>query len=128
LPEAEARIETAHASRYLLQLCEHLNEKVAAHPEMRARVEWSEGRGTAEFGWGSCSMLAEADALLLRATGEEQDGLEQIEELITRHLERHGADERLTVSWQQDGMPARPSDARVHRRDRMREFHRRARG
>jgi hypothetical protein len=127
MPTAEAKIETEDASRYLLELCQHLNDKVAAHPEMQAHVEWSETHGTAHFGWGRCTMKANTDALILRAESDDQDGLEQVQEFVSRHLEKHGAGEQLTVSWHQDGAPAASAVDPSHRRERMREFHRRAR-
>ncbi len=124
---AEAEVETEHASRYLAELCEHLNDKAQAHPDLQVHVEWSDTHGTADFGWGRCTMTATASLLSLRAQAADQDGLYQVEEFVTRHLERHRTADAVEVDWRQPGAPAAdPGDA-SHRRDTMRQFHRRAR-
>jgi hypothetical protein len=49
---AEARVATERSSRYLGQLCQHVNRVALAHPEMRAQAEWSDDRGVISFGSG----------------------------------------------------------------------------
>ena len=123
---AQAEVKTEHASRYLVQLCAQLDEKARNQPELDVRVEWSETTAIADFGWARCTMKAGTDALVLRACADDQAGLAQVTELLTRHLEKHGAVEQITVGWQQSGTPAADLDAR-NRRDTMRGFHRRMR-
>ena len=124
---AEAEVETERASRYLAELCEHLNNKAQAHPDRRVRVQWSKTHGTADFGWGRCTMQATTNLLSLRADADDQDALHQMEEFVTRHLEKYGATDELKVDWKQPGMPAAGRGDARHRRDTMRQFHRRAR-
>lgn len=124
---AEARVETERGSRWLEELCQAVKRRADANPEIEASAEWSEANGTIEFGWGRCTLHATPGVLALRVEAVDQDGLDQLRELITRHLEKLGSDEQLTVGWQQAGAPVdRPDDAR-HGRDGMRRFHRRVR-
>jgi uncharacterized protein len=122
---AEARVETEDASRYLVELCEHLNQKAEAKPELGVRVAWTKGNGTVDFGWGRCAMRADEDSLSLRAEADDDDGLRQVRELISRHLQKHAGDDRLTLTWRQDGTAI--ADSHTGRRDTMRGFHRRMR-
>ena len=89
------------------------------------KIEWTETDGTIDFGWASCTIHADTTHLTLRAQAEDESGLRQVCELITRHLERQAGDEELTVIWQHDGEPVRLNKS-VHR-DAMRAFHRRMR-
>jgi uncharacterized protein len=87
----QARVETDGASHYLVQLCRHFNDKVEARPGVQAHIEWSETDGIADFGWGRCTMQANPDALTVRAEADDEQGLQQIQELVTRVLEKFGA-------------------------------------
>lgn len=69
----EARVETERSSRYLVQLCEHVSKVAQGPSQMDARVEWSEDRGSIEFGWGRCTLRAEPDVLNLRAGSKRGD-------------------------------------------------------
>jgi len=55
---AEADVETERSSRYLVQLCQHVDKVGRAHPQMRAHVEWSDDRGVISFDWGRCTLRA----------------------------------------------------------------------
>jgi hypothetical protein len=123
---AEARVETDRPGRYLAQLCQHLSNKgrhlgndTGRHrprdhsgdqrrPDMaeQARVEWSQTDGTVSFPGGQCVMAADRDALVLRATADDEETLRFIEDLITSHLGRFSRRERLTVAWRHTGAPA----------------------
>jgi hypothetical protein len=48
---AEANVETGRSSRYLVQLCRHVDKAGRAHPQMQAHVEWSDDRGVISFDW-----------------------------------------------------------------------------
>lgn len=121
---AETEVPTEHALRYVAELCEQFNERARAKPESGVRVERTEAQGVVDFVWGRCTMRAETGLLALRAEAEDEAGLGQVQELIRRHLEKHGEADGLTVNWSQDG-PAVDSHAR--RRDAMRGFHHRVR-
>lgn len=124
---SEARVETENASRYLAQLCQAIQQKSEANPDIQARVEWSETDGTTDFGWAGYTLQATPALLVLRAEADDQEGLEQVQELVTRHLEKFGSSDRLKVNWQQVGAPAGVPDHTRAGRDRMRQFHRRMR-
>jgi hypothetical protein len=96
---AEARVETDRSSRYLVQLCQHLNKAGQAHPQMQAHVEWSEDRGLINFGWGRCTLRADPGALALRAEAATEEDLQRIEHRVADRLEQFGRRDQLTVTW-----------------------------
>ena len=122
---AEAEVQTEHASRYVTELCEQFSERARAKPELGVRVQRTERGGTVDFGWGRCTMHTDTNILVLRAEAEDQAGLQQVQELVRRHLEKHGEAEALTVRWVQDGPAA--ADSHAGQRDAMRGFHGRMR-
>jgi hypothetical protein len=64
---AEARVATERSSRYLVQLCRHVNLVARANPQMQAHVEWSDDRGVISFGRGRCTLRADPGVLTLHA-------------------------------------------------------------
>jgi hypothetical protein len=124
---SEANLRTAQASELLAQLCRQFRDRAAAHPEMGIEVEWSETRGDIDFGWARCVLQASPDVLNLRVEADQADDLERLQELVTRHVERHSSSDQAAIVWTTSGEPAAsPPDPR--RKDLMRAFHRRARG
>ena len=119
---AEGQVATARAGRYLTRLCEHLKAKEEAHPGVRIHVKWTEAQGTIDFGWGRCTMRAAPTVLTLSAEAGDGQALDEMQEFITRHLEKFGASEGLRISWGGSAASAdRPSA------ETMRDFHRRFR-
>ncbi len=124
MPTAEARIETEHASRYLVRLCQHVSKignkslhlrhqrpshlpgDVRARPGMQAHVEWTETHGTVTFSWGKITMQASPDALALHAEAADEENLQQIQDLVAGRLAKFGSREHLTVNWQRAETPA----------------------
>ncbi|AZQ39087.1 DUF2218 domain-containing protein [Streptomyces cyaneochromogenes] len=126
MPITEARVETDRPSRYLVQLCKHLSNKgrhlghrprshhggASAAPTDGHRppglrpdqihVEWSDTQGVLTLPWGRCTLHAERDALVLRAEGDDEQGLRRLQELVTTHLDRFGRREGLQVDWQDE--------------------------
>jgi hypothetical protein len=106
-PEATIRLTSAatvptdRGGRYAKQLSAHLGR--------RLETSWDEGTGTgsARFAHGECSLTATPDALVLAAvTSGGPEGLEQIENVVGRHLVRFGTRDELVVQWQRgDGTP-----------------------
>ncbi|MFJ9011665.1 DUF2218 domain-containing protein [Streptomyces canus] len=129
---AEARVQTDRPRRYLVQLCSHFSNKGRhvrdghrprshgggggqSSAEMRAMsqirpdqidVEWSDTYGTVSLPWGRCVMEAEQGALTLRAEAHDEENLQQIQDLVTGHLERFSRRNPLTVTWERKGEPA----------------------
>jgi hypothetical protein len=96
---AEADVETERSSRYLVQLCQHVDKVGRAHPQMRAHVEWSDDRGVISFDWGRCTLRALPGVLTLRAEAPDEDTLRRVEQPIADRLERIGRRDHLTVTW-----------------------------
>jgi uncharacterized protein len=88
---SEARVATAHAARYLGQLRKHFAHRVPA------TFEGSQGR--IEFAFGICDMQAADGTLVLRATATDAPSLDQVEEIVARHLERFAFRDRPEIRW-----------------------------
>ncbi|WP_255945290.1 DUF2218 domain-containing protein [Streptomyces odontomachi] len=127
---AEARVATDRPSRYLVQLCRHidhmrgqLHREAPAHGDGDAaftvrQAEWADDQGLVDFGWGRCIMRAGPGELVLHVEADDEDGLRRIQEGIARRLETIGRRDAVQVHWQQadDGRqahtpPALPRDA-----------------
>jgi hypothetical protein len=118
---AEAQIRTGQPGRYLTQLCRHassINHKILhpgagkAHARPEVHAECSGTDGTLTFSWGRCILHAGPDTLTARAEAASEESLQQIQDLITRNLERFGRREHLTVTWQRPPAPAaQPGEA-----------------
>jgi cytochrome P450 len=52
-----------------------------------------------DFGWARCTLTATDDALILRAEADSPECLAQLQERLTRTLERVGRRDHLTVTW-----------------------------
>jgi hypothetical protein len=96
---AEAKVATERSSRYLVQLCRHVNQVAQTHPQMQAQVEWSDDRGVISLGWGRCTLRADPGVLTLRAEAPDEDSLHQLEQRVAGRLEQVGRRDRLTVTW-----------------------------
>lgn len=116
MPSAQTRISTDRASRYLTQLCEHLNH-LGHNPRRHAgtrsghgpdvqRVEWNETHGVIEFPFGTCDLTATEDALTIRLTADEPDALRHLQDMITARVETIGRRDDLEVTWLKEGPSA----------------------
>ena len=128
MPAVEARIETGRSSRYLTQLCRHVDSIYAERgshgerpglaqgrnaqgrnaqsrhaqdrPAEPPRVVWTEAAGTISFGDGTITLMADPAALILRAEAGSDESLQRAQELVTGLLARIGRRDGLTVTWQ----------------------------
>jgi hypothetical protein len=120
---AEAHVQTSQPGRYLAQLSRHAqqvhrmrhrphspNEGDAQPPPKVEHAEWSETRGSIDFGWGRCTLEANGDLLTLRAEAAEEEDLQRVQDIITRDIERFSSREHLEVSWQLADPPISPAD------------------
>lgn len=93
---AEARVVTAHASRYLQQLCKHFAHKL---PE----TTFDPTKGRLPFPFGVCDLdtvaTPDALALVLRLTADTAEDLERLQSVVASHLERFAFREELAVAW-----------------------------
>jgi hypothetical protein len=89
--QAEARVATEHAGRYLVQLCKHFGHRVPAR--------FAEGVGRVEFSDGVVDLAAEGGVLVMRVSAAEPAGVERLSGVLSRHLERFAFRESLEVVW-----------------------------
>jgi len=111
----EARVMTPRASRYLIQLCEHLKQiehqahpgwthgkgspMHAGEPPRARRVEWTDNHGIITFDDGQCVLDAAADALTVRLTADDAASLQRMMTLFKHRLETIGHRDKLVVTW-----------------------------
>ena len=77
---AEAWWETGSAARYMSQLCKHFAHKVP--------VTLNERDGQMIFSAGVCDVAAEEKGLRMRVSAEDETGLQQVQSVVIRHLQR----------------------------------------
>ena len=124
MPATQARIETGQATRYLSQLCQHVQKiystrgplsharraRQAGHAQGRPaeppRVACTDTLGTVSFGDAEITLTAGPSALLLRAEAGSEESLQRAQELVTGLLTRIGRRDHLTVTWQRAGAAA----------------------
>jgi len=86
-----AEVRTAHAERYLGQMCKHFAHK--------RPVEYTERRsGRIAFGIGTCRLTADAETLTLDIEGAPGD-MDQLRNVVARHLVRFAFREELAIDW-----------------------------
>ena len=88
---AQARVTTAHASRYLQQLCKHFQHKLP--------TTFDEMAGAITFALGETKLAADAEALTLAVEAKSAADLKQLEDVVARHLERFAFRETLEIDW-----------------------------
>lgn len=87
---AAARVETAHASRYLQQLCKHWSHKFTA--------TFTPRNGRIEMGDVVLVLDADAHGLDLQLTAAPET-LQRIEQVVAAHLQRFAHREDLRFDW-----------------------------
>ena len=96
MPLSAADVATAHASRYLQQLCKHWAHRFA--------VDFTPERGRIDFGDGrACMLEATPEALTLRASVPEGADLARFEGVIADHIRRFAFREELAFAWRAQG-------------------------
>jgi hypothetical protein len=104
-----ARIETGRASRYLVQLCEHLNQMPrhdtrrththdGAPPTVR-HVEQSESAAVITLDCGQCTLQATDDSLTVSVEAADLENRQRIQDMLTRRLQTIGRRDHLNVRW-----------------------------
>jgi hypothetical protein len=112
MPSAEAQVVIDRPTRYLAQLCKHAGAMAGdrhrprihqgdfpAQRQTPVHVEWSDTRGVIATPRGRCTVTAEATALRLRIDASDEDGLQNLQKVITRDLDRFGRRDGLTLTW-----------------------------
>jgi hypothetical protein len=87
-----ATVATAHAHRYMVQLCKHFGHKVTA--------EFDDQSGRIAFPMGETRLAVAPEALALSAQAESPEDLARLEGVIASHLKRFAFREPdLAVDW-----------------------------
>jgi hypothetical protein len=90
--QARAEVATAHAARYLGQLCKHFQHK--------RPVTFNERTGHIAFTAGDCRLEAGPGILALTVAAADEAGRAQLEDVVARHLVRFAFREDLHLDWQ----------------------------
>jgi hypothetical protein len=100
---ATANVPTAHASRYLQQLCKHWQHNLAVSftPEHGTVAFPRDARGATWEGDALVTFDAGADALAVRIDASSDAHLDAMKEVVARHLDRFAFREApLAFDWQ----------------------------
>lgn len=90
-----ARVPTAHAARYLQQLCKHWSHKLD--------VVLDGSTGTVRFPDAVATMTAEADVLVVWVEAADGGAVERATGLVAKHLDRFAFREApLRFDWSKD--------------------------
>ena len=87
---ATAAVPTAHASKYLQQLCKHWQHNLAVEftPEHGTVTFPKDARGAAWTGDALVTFDAGADALSVRIDASSDEHVEAMKGVVARHLDR----------------------------------------
>ena len=93
MPTSTARVDTDRPGRYAKQLVAHMTRRVTG--------EWDDAAGTGwlQFDSGRADLRAGEGVLNLQVDGAD---LDQLEDVVGRHLVRFGARDELVVRWVRD--------------------------
>lgn len=87
---ATSRVPTAHASRYLQQLCKHWGHKF--------EVQFTPTDGRIQMSAATLILDADAEGLGLHLTADAAD-LARMEQVVAEHLKRFAFKEELAFDW-----------------------------
>lgn len=89
---ATANVPTAHASKYLQQLCKHWAHKLP--------VEFDPQDGKIGFDIGEARLHAEDETLSLTVEALDAEQLDRLKDVVEHHLVRFAFREELAIAWQ----------------------------
>ncbi len=90
--QTEGRFETAHASKYLQQLCKHFAHKV--------EVTYDAQSGRVVFPMGTAALAATPEALVVSISAGSDEAIAQGRSVIDSHLVRFAFRENFeAMSW-----------------------------
>lgn len=84
-------VATAHASKYLQQMCKHFGHKVEASCDADS--------GVIRFPAGECRMTANATTLTMRLAAVDAEVRERLKDVLDSHLARFAFREQLQITW-----------------------------
>ncbi|MCR5879126.1 DUF2218 domain-containing protein [Phenylobacterium sp. J367] len=88
---AVADVATAHAAKYLVQLCKHWAHKLP--------VKQAGDAGRITLGLGQADLLAESGTLRITLTSPDAGQLDPLKDVVARHLVRFAFREELVFDW-----------------------------
>jgi uncharacterized protein len=91
MPTSHANVATAHASRYLQQLCKHWAHKFP--------VEFDPNHGMIDLSLGRTVMDADGAALHITVSTDEPASIERLESVVADHIKRFAFREELAFDW-----------------------------
>ncbi|MBZ9758701.1 DUF2218 domain-containing protein [Mesorhizobium sp. ESP6-5] len=91
MPTSHANVTTAHASRYLQQLCKHWAHKFP--------VEFDPNHGIIDLSLGRTAMDADGAALHITVSTDEPASIERLESVVADHIKRFAFREELAFDW-----------------------------
>jgi hypothetical protein len=98
-----ARVATERPTLYLRQLCEHFANERQRHSAQEFEATFDDREGFIDFApvvSGSCRLEArQGGVLVVVAGGTDRAALERVRRIVTKHLERFGRRDGLTVEW-----------------------------
>lgn len=92
MPLSTAYVTTDRPERYIKQLVSHLGHK--ADGELTG-----DGRGSIGLSDGDCVLRPAGDRLKMVAAAKDAEALGRVQDVITRHLQRFGDRDELSVVW-----------------------------
>lgn len=91
-------IPTASASRYLQQLCKHFAHEIP--------TSFSPTAGSIAFPLGPVALVADDAGLTITVSTDDAARLDELKDVVVRHLVRFAFRETLVVAWTDDLAPA----------------------
>lgn len=91
MPRSQAVVPTAHASRYLQQLCKHWAHKF--------QTEFTPSEGRIALPLGKARLTAAADALTIDLDAADDENLAVLRDVVAEHVERFASRESLVFDW-----------------------------
>ncbi len=86
-----AVVGTPQASRYLQQLCRHFEHKLP--------VTFDPHSGQIAYSIGDCRLIAGEAVLTLLVMSQDASRLEQLQDVVARHLLRFAFREDMKIDW-----------------------------
>ena len=87
-----AKIETAYAGQYLVQLAKHWRHKF---PDLT----WDESRADIPFPAGQCVITSKDNILAIELTVPDEETAASLENVVAEHLNRFAFREPLEIDW-----------------------------
>jgi hypothetical protein len=103
MPVSTASVATERPALYLRQLCQHFADASERHGAQEFDVAFDDHEGLIDFApvvSGTCRLDARQEGVLVvEVSGSDRAALERVQRIVTKHLQRFGDRNGLTVEW-----------------------------